>query len=144
MLPPGKVGRHHLGGIQPAFRSCLHRLCASLLLVSFGDGFLGFLVCKRHSFSDLWLLVSSSASHRIAHFARKFRFFCLCFESRSFCFVSVFFPPANHLRESVYVCFVAMSMIFAPRLTEAAAPTTHAAPTWSPYDNNGGYFSFAM
>jgi 20S proteasome subunit beta 6 len=31
-----------------------------------------------------------------------------------------------------------MSMMFAPRLTEAAAPTTHAAPTWSPYDNNGG------
>ncbi|CAM6013586.1 unnamed protein product [Sphagnum balticum] len=31
-----------------------------------------------------------------------------------------------------------MSMVFAPCLTETAAPTTHAEPTWSPYDNNGG------
>lgn len=29
-----------------------------------------------------------------------------------------------------------MSMVFAPRLSEAA-PTSHAA-SWSPYDNNGG------
>jgi len=34
--------------------------------------------------------------------------------------------------------FVAMSMVFAPCLTETAAPTTHAQPAWSPYDNNGG------
>ncbi len=94
MLPPGKVGRHHLGGIQPAFRSCLHRLCASLRLVSFGNGFLGFLVCKRHSFSDLWLLVSSSAFASDCAFCEIFFFFFfgLCFQSRSFCFVSVFFP----------------------------------------------------
>jgi len=29
-----------------------------------------------------------------------------------------------------------MSMLFTPRMAEAAATTEHA--TWSPYDNNGG------
>jgi hypothetical protein len=139
-LPPGKVGRHHLGGVQPAFRSCLHRLCASLLLVSFGDGFLGFLVCKRHSFSDLWLLVSSSAFASDCAFCEIFFFFFLvCVFNLDLFALFRFFSPCKSLeRECVYVCFVAMSMMFAPRLTEAAAPTTHAAPTWSPYDNNGG------
>ncbi len=35
-----------------------------------------------------------------------------------------------------------MSMVFAPCLTETAAPTTHAQPAWSPYDNNGGWVLF--
>ena len=30
-----------------------------------------------------------------------------------------------------------MAMVFAPRLAEADA-TSHAGPSWSPYDNNGG------